>query len=63
MKQQINSAMNEEAKTQVERYGETKIELGKVSCVYNMKEFCDCLISTINIATTYHNDIDQWSDE
>ena len=55
--------MNKGAKTQVERYGETEIELGKISSVYNTKEFCERLISAVNVATTYRDDIDQWNDE
>ena len=33
------------------------------SHVYNMKDFCDHLIAAVNIATTYHDDIDQWNEE
>jgi hypothetical protein len=28
-----------------------------------MKEFCDHLISAVNIAMMYHHDVDQWSEE
>jgi hypothetical protein len=40
-------------------YGETEIELGKISSTYNPKEFCNRLILAVNIATIYHDDIDQ----
>jgi hypothetical protein len=33
------------------------------SRVYDTKEFGDRLISAVNIATTYHDDIDQWEEE
>jgi hypothetical protein len=62
-RRQINSAKREEARTQVEWYGETEIELGKISSVYNPKDFCDRLISAVNIAMTYRDDVDQWDDE
>jgi hypothetical protein len=40
-KRQINSTKRDGAQTQIERYGETEIELGKISNTYNPKEFCD----------------------
>jgi hypothetical protein len=40
-------------------HGETDAELGKISCVYNEKEFRDGLISAVQIATTYREDIDE----
>ena len=61
-RRQIRSVTENEARTQIERYGETDIELGKISCVYDTKEFCDRLISAVNIATTYRDDIDQWEE-
>jgi hypothetical protein len=57
-KRQVNST-----KRDAEQYGETKIELGKISSTYNPKQLCDQLISAVNIATVYCGDIDQWNDE
>ena len=62
-KQQIRSVTKEEANVRTERQGETDVELGKISSVYDPREFCERLISAVNIATTYRDDIDQWSDE
>ena len=62
-RRQINYTVSKEAKAETERYGETEIELGKISNVYNTKDFCDCLVSAVNIATTYRDDIDQWNEE
>jgi hypothetical protein len=62
-RRQIRSVTENEARTQIERYGETDIELGKISCVYDTKDFCDHLIAAVNIATTYRDDIDQWNEE
>ena len=63
-RRQIRSVtMENEARTQIERYGETDIELGKITCVYDMKDFCDHLISAVIIATMYCDDIDQWNEE
>ena len=56
----INSAKRS---GQLEQYGDTEIELGKISSVYNSKEFCTSLISAVNIASTYCDDVDGWSDE
>ena len=39
------------------------VELDKILSVYDPREFCERLISAVNIATTYRDDIDQWSDE
>jgi hypothetical protein len=63
MRRQIRSVTENEARAQIERYGETDIELGKISCVYDTKEFCYHLISAVNIATTYRDDINQWNEE
>jgi hypothetical protein len=49
-KRQINSTKRDGARTQIKQYGETEIELGKISNTYNPKEFCDRLISAVNIA-------------
>jgi hypothetical protein len=56
---QIHSITSDETKAQIEQYGETDIELGKISCVYNPKDFCEHLVSAVNIATTYRDDVDQ----
>jgi hypothetical protein len=62
-RRQICSVTENEARTQIERYGETNIELGKISCMYDTKDICDHLISAVNIATVYRDDIDQWNEE
>ena len=62
-KRQIDSTKRNGAQTQIEQYGETEIELGKISNTYNPKEFCDRLISAVNIAKGYCADIDKWSKE
>jgi hypothetical protein len=61
--QQIHSIMSDETKAQIEQYGETDIKLGKISCIYSPKDFCERLVSAVNIATTYHDDVDQWENE
>jgi hypothetical protein len=63
-KRQINSTKRDKALTQIEQYGETKIELGMISSTYNPnKEFCNWLILVVNIATAYWTDINKWSKE
>jgi hypothetical protein len=62
-KQEIHSVTSDETKAQIEQYGETEVELGKISCVYNPKEICECLVLAVNITTTYCDDVDQWENE
>jgi hypothetical protein len=40
-------------------HGETDAELGKISRVYDEKEFRDGLISAVQIVTTYQEDVDE----
>ena len=56
---QINSVIGAVQKAEVELHGEIKKQLGDISQVYNEREFCNQLISAVNIATPYHDDIDQ----
>jgi hypothetical protein len=63
MRRWICSTTKGEVKMQVEYYGETEIKLGRISSVYDTRGFCDRLISAINVAMTYHDDIDQWNEE
>jgi hypothetical protein len=63
MRQQIRSVTKEEAKVRTEWHVEMDIELGKILGVYNPREFCECLISAVNIVTTYRDDIDKWNEE
>jgi hypothetical protein len=55
----IMSLKRNEAKARIEEYGEVEHELGKISSVYSIKNFCECLIGAVNIATTYRADIDK----
>lgn len=61
--QQINTVCGTNVKTGIERHGEVKAELTKISGVYNEREFYSQLISAVNIATTYQEDVDWWEDE
>jgi hypothetical protein len=61
--QQVNSVNGMNEKAVVARHCETKIQLGKISNVYNEHEFCNRLISAINIVTAYHDYIDQQKDK
>jgi hypothetical protein len=47
----------------VEQRGETEIVLGNISEAFHYKDFCDRLISSVNIAMAYRDNIDQWDDE
>jgi hypothetical protein len=41
-----------------EHYGETEAQLEQISSTYDGKSLCEHLISSVNIATTYRDDID-----
>ena len=56
---QINSVIGAVQKAEVELHGEIEKQLGDISQVYNEREFCNRLISAVNIATPYRDDIDQ----
>jgi hypothetical protein len=58
-KWQIESLTKEQSNMQIEKNGEVKNQLRDISCVYNTKEFCERLISTVNIATVHRDDLDQ----
>jgi hypothetical protein len=55
----IMSLKRNEAKARIEEYGEVKHELGKISSMYSIKNFCEHLIGAVNIAMTYRADIDK----
>jgi hypothetical protein len=58
-RRKIMSLKRNKEKARIEEYGEVKHELCKISYVYSIKNFCECLIGAVNIATTYHADIDK----
>jgi hypothetical protein len=47
-RRQIRSVTKDETRAQIEHHREMGMKLGKFSCVYDMKEFCDCLLSAVN---------------
>jgi hypothetical protein len=51
-----------ESGKQVEPNGEIEMQLGQILCVYNPRDFTERLISAVNIATTYCEDIDKQND-
>ena len=58
----LTSEVTHRVTAQAEQY-EDDILLSKISCVYDSREFCARLISSVNIATTYRNDIDKWNEQ
>ena len=46
-----------------EYQGETDITLGQISEVYDTWNFCERLISTVNIAMAYCKDLDTWEEQ
>ena len=48
----------EQAKAQVEEYGKVEHKLGKILHVYNVKLFCNCPVTSMRIATTFQEDVD-----
>jgi len=62
-KRDVMSLRMQQAQAQVEMYGKIEHELGKISPVHNVKSFCTRIISSVRIATTYREDIDQQDDK
>ena len=60
---QVMSIRKEQSTARIVHYGEVENELGKISPVYDPRSFCDRLISAVNIATTYREDIDKWNED
>jgi hypothetical protein len=51
----------DEMKAQIESHGEVEHELGKILPVYSVKTICECLISLVNIAMAYQDNVDHLS--
>ena len=60
---QIRAIHEASAKTEIQRHGKIEAQLTKISGVYNEMEFCNRLMSAVNIATMYQEDIDQRENE
>ena len=43
--------------------GETDITLGQILEVYNAQNFCERLISTVNIVMAYREDLNTWEEQ
>jgi hypothetical protein len=61
MSRRVNAVVVDDAP--VAPHGETDIQLGQISCVFNPRDFCERLVASVNIATAYREDIDKWSEE
>ena len=48
--------------THPEYHGETDIMLSLISEMYNSWNFCERLISSVNIMMAYHDDLDAWEE-
>ena len=46
----------------LEYQGETDITLGQISEVYDAQNFCERLISAVNIVMAYCKDLDTWEE-
>ena len=47
----------------LEYHGETDVMLSLISEVYDVQNFCERLISSVNIAMAYHDDLDAWEEQ
>jgi hypothetical protein len=47
-----------ELDSQVEQWGQVECKLSKLSPTLHEKTFCRCLIGSVNVATTHHDDVD-----
>jgi hypothetical protein len=48
-----------ELDSQVEQWGQVECKLSKLSPTLHEKTFCRCLIGSVNVATTHHDDVDE----
>ena len=62
-KNQVMMTHAGETMAQIARHGEVKQVLSKISSAYDNNLFCGHLISSVNIAMMYQDDIDQWDNE
>ena len=60
-RRQVSTLRAERAKAQIKEYGEVEHELGKISPVYSVKSFCNCLISLVRVIMAYRDDIHNWA--
>jgi hypothetical protein len=60
-RRQINAVR--ENGSQIDTNGEIEMNLGQISSVYNSRDFTKRLISAVNIATAYRDDIDAQNGE
>jgi hypothetical protein len=45
------------------RHADIELKHGMIPCTLNPRDFTERLLSAVNIATAYREDVDQWSDE
>ena len=60
---QIAAVRTSEANSRIVRNGQIECELGKISSAYNEREFCVRLIGSVEVATAYRKDIDEWAEQ
>ena len=58
MKHDVKALRSEQARAQIKEYGEVKHELVKISPIYNIESFCNHLVASMRIATTFWEDVD-----
>ena len=60
---QIAAIRMSEENSRIVRKSQIESELGKISSAYIEREFCERLIGSVNIATAYRKDIDEWEEQ
>ena len=59
----ISKRMIHSMTSHLEYQGETDITLGQIMEVHNAQNFCERLISTVNIVMAYRKDLDTWEEQ
>ena len=59
----VSKRMIHSMATHLEYHGETDVTLSQISGVYDAQNFCERLVSTVNIATAYREDLDAWEEQ
>ena len=53
--------LSDQSNSRQVRFGQVEQELTNIATVFDERTFCRRLIGTVNIATTFRDDIDSWA--
>ena len=59
----ISAVRQEQSASRQVRFGQVEKQLTNISSTFDDKTFCKKLIVAVNIASTYHEDVDGWTED